>query len=227
VERPWARRQAERHHEGAHHGVGDAAHWIKHALLRDLHGVIHDLEKNFVFALEVVVKAASQIGERCHIVSSTVEMAEIGNDVSVGPYAHLRPGAHVGSGAEIGNYAEIKKSTLGSGTKMHHFSYVGDAQVGANVNIGAGSITCNFDGVAKHQTVIEDEAFIGSDTLLRAPVRVGKGAFTGAGSVVTRDVPSGATAVGMPARVIRMAPKRESSATEQEGNSGSQTRREC
>lgn len=171
---------------------------------------------------------SSHIGERCRIVSSTVEMAHVGDDVSIGPYAHLRSGARVGSGAEIGNYAEIKKSTIGPGTKMHHFSYLGDAQVGANVNIGAGAITCNFDGVDKHQTVIEDGAFIGSDTLLRAPVTIGTGAFTGAGSVVTRDVPPGKVVAGMPARVIKSVSKRDTSETDGEvHHSGSHARREC
>jgi bifunctional UDP-N-acetylglucosamine pyrophosphorylase/glucosamine-1-phosphate N-acetyltransferase len=106
---------------------------------------------------------------------------------------------------EIGNYAEIKNSTIGDRTKVHHMSYIGDATVGADVNIGAGTITCNYDGRAKHPTVIGDRAFIGSDTMLIAPVVVGEGAYTGAGSVVKRDVPPGGVAVGMPARVIRRA----------------------
>jgi len=146
---------------------------------------------------------ASQIGDRCTVVASTVENSKIGDDVCIGPYAHLRAGAHVENGVEIGNYAEIKQSTIGAGTKIHHFSYLGDAEVGANVNIGAGTVTCNFDGMRKHRTVVEDDAFIGSDTMLRAPVTIGAGAFTGAGSVVTRDVPSGSVAAGVPARVIR------------------------
>lgn len=143
---------------------------------------------------------ASQIGRRCHIVSSTIEQAIVDDDVTIGPYAHLRSGAEIGAGAELGNYAEVKASVVGPGTRMHHFSYVGDASVGRDVNIGAGTITCNYDGTAKHRTIIEDGAFIGSDTMLRAPVTVGRGAVTGAGSVVTKDVPAGTTVAGVPAR---------------------------
>jgi bifunctional UDP-N-acetylglucosamine pyrophosphorylase/glucosamine-1-phosphate N-acetyltransferase len=142
------------------------------------------------------------IGDRCTIRASTIESATIEEDVRVGPYAHLRPGAHVGARAEIGNYAEIKASTVGPGTRMHHFGYIGDAQIGRDVNIGAGVITCNYDGTTKHRTTVGDNAFIGSDTMLRAPVTVGDDAYTGAGSVVTRDVPDGALAVGVPARVV-------------------------
>jgi bifunctional UDP-N-acetylglucosamine pyrophosphorylase / glucosamine-1-phosphate N-acetyltransferase len=146
---------------------------------------------------------ASRIGERCRLEASTVEESVVSDDVTIGPYAHLRPGSRVGPHCEIGNYAEIKESTLGAGSRMHHFSYLGDAQVGADVNVGAGAITCNFDGNAKYQTVIEDGVFIGSDTLLRAPITIGKGSYTGAGAVVTHDVPPGKVAVGMPARIIR------------------------
>jgi bifunctional UDP-N-acetylglucosamine pyrophosphorylase/glucosamine-1-phosphate N-acetyltransferase len=103
----------------------------------------------------------------------------------------------------MGNFGEVKASRLGAGTKMHHFSYVGDAAVGKGVNIGAGTITLNYDGVNKHRTEVGDDAFIGSDTLLRAPVKVGRGAATGAGAVVTKDVPEGMLAVGMPARAIK------------------------
>lgn len=143
----------------------------------------------------------SRVGERCRIWSSVIESSEIGNDVRVGPWAHLRPGASVGDGAEVGNFAEIKSSRLGPGSKQHHFSYLGDATIGAHANIGAGTVTCNYDGVAKHHTTIGDGAFIGSDTMLVAPVSVGDGARTGAGAVVTHDVPQGMLAVGVPARV--------------------------
>ncbi len=143
----------------------------------------------------------SQIGARCVIRASVVEGARIEDGVDVGPFAHLRKGAHLGPGVHMGNFGEVKNSYLGPGTKMGHFSYVGDATIGAEVNIGAGTITCNFDGQRKHPTVIEDGAFIGSDTMLVAPVRVGAGAKTGAGSVVTRDVPAGSVAYGVPARV--------------------------
>ncbi|MDQ3448297.1 MAG: bifunctional UDP-N-acetylglucosamine diphosphorylase/glucosamine-1-phosphate N-acetyltransferase GlmU [Chloroflexota bacterium] len=143
----------------------------------------------------------SVIGERCTIWASVIEDAVVEDDVRVGPFSHLRPGAHIGRGSEIGNFAEVKKASLGPGTRQHHFSYIGDAQVGARVNIGAGTITANYDGRGKHHTRIGDDAFIGSDTILRAPVEIGEGAVTGAGSVVTRDVPPGKLAVGMPARI--------------------------
>ncbi len=143
----------------------------------------------------------SVVGERCRIWSSVIESSEVGNDVRVGPWAHLRPGTSVGDGAEVGNFAEIKSSRLGAGSKQHHFSYLGDATIGSHVNIGAGTITCNYDGRAKHRTVIGDGAFIGSDTMLVAPLSVGTNARTGAGSVVTHDVPDGMLAVGVPARL--------------------------
>ncbi|MFO1540650.1 MAG: DapH/DapD/GlmU-related protein [Chloroflexota bacterium] len=143
---------------------------------------------------------ASRIGERTTILRSVVEDAEVGDGVRVGPWAHLRAGARIGDGAEIGNYAEVKASRIGAGTKQHHFSYLGDAQIGAGVNIGAGTITANYDGRRKHPTEIGDGAFIGSDTVLRAPVRVGRDAITGAGSVVTHDVPDGAVVAGVPTR---------------------------
>lgn len=145
----------------------------------------------------------STIGERCKVEASVIEGATLEDDVRIGPYSHLRPGAHLERGVEMGNFGEVKNARLRSKTKMHHFSYVGDADVGERVNIGAGTITLNYDGTRKHRTEIGDDAFIGSDTLLRAPVKVGKGAATGAGSVVTKDVPDGMLAVGMPARSIK------------------------
>lgn len=142
-------------------------------------------------------------GERCRIEASVLEGATLEDDVRIGPYSHLRPGAYLERGVEMGNFGEVKASRLGAGTKMHHFSYVGDASVGKNVNIGAGTITLNYDGLRKNRTDIGDDAFIGSDTLLRAPVKVGRGATTGAGAVVTKDVPEDTVAVGMPARAIK------------------------
>ncbi|MFU8770984.1 MAG: bifunctional UDP-N-acetylglucosamine diphosphorylase/glucosamine-1-phosphate N-acetyltransferase GlmU [Anaerolineales bacterium] len=145
----------------------------------------------------------SRIGDRSQVFASTLEGALVEEDVDIGPYAHLRKGAHLARGVHIGNFGEIKDSYLGAGTKLGHFSYVGNTTVGANSNIGAGTITCNYDGVRKHPTVIGENVFIGSDTMLVAPVKVGDRARTGAGSVVTKDVPADSLAVGIPARVIR------------------------
>jgi bifunctional UDP-N-acetylglucosamine pyrophosphorylase/glucosamine-1-phosphate N-acetyltransferase len=153
---------------------------------------------------------SSTIGARCRIEASTLESAEVEDEVGIGPYAHLRPGARIKHGAEIGNYAEVKASTIGVGSRMHHFSYVGDAVVGDDVNIGAGTVTVNYDGRAKHRTVIGDGAFVGSGSMLRAPVEIGERAITGTGSVVLHDVPAGAVVAGVPARTIREAPQPES-----------------
>ena len=143
----------------------------------------------------------SEIGDGCRVTASVVEEAVMEEGSDIGPFGHLRRGARLCEGAHVGNFGELKQSTLGPGAKMGHFSYLGDTDVGAGANIGAGTITCNYDGEQKHPTVIEEGAFIGSDTMLVAPVRVGKGAKTGAGAVVTRDVPSGTVAYGVPARV--------------------------
>ena len=149
----------------------------------------------------------SKIGDRCQVLSSVVESAILENDVDIGPFGHLRRGAHLAEGVHMGNFGEVKNSYLGPGTKMGHFSYLGDTTTGENVNIGAGSITCNYDGEKKHPTEIGSGVFIGSDTMLVAPVRLGDGVRTGAGSVVTKDIPEGALAVGMPARVLRKSNK--------------------
>ena len=143
------------------------------------------------------------LGDRCRIDATTIEDATLEQDVDVGPYSHLRPGAYLCAGVHIGNYAEVKNARLGRGVKMGHFSYVGDADVGEETNIGAGAITCNYDGREKQRTVIGRGVFIGSDTKLVAPITVGDGARTAAGSVVTKDVPPGALAAGAPARMIR------------------------
>jgi bifunctional UDP-N-acetylglucosamine pyrophosphorylase/glucosamine-1-phosphate N-acetyltransferase len=147
----------------------------------------------------------STIGQRCRVEISVIEQAIMEDESNIGPFGHLRKGAHLGVGAHMGNFGEIKNSYLGPGAKMGHFSYLGDATVGAGANIGAGTITCNYDGERKHRTVIGEGAFVGSDTLLIAPVEVGEGAKTGAGSVVTHDVPPGSLAYGVPAR-IKSAP---------------------
>ncbi len=143
----------------------------------------------------------STIGDRCVVRFSMIEESTIEADVDIGPYSHMRPGSHICEGTHIGNYAEVKASRLGRRTRMGHFSYIGDAVVGDDVNIGAGTITANYDGAAKHRTTIGDGAFIGSDTMLIAPVNIGCGARTSAGSVVTRDVPDGMIAIGAPARI--------------------------
>jgi bifunctional UDP-N-acetylglucosamine pyrophosphorylase/glucosamine-1-phosphate N-acetyltransferase len=145
----------------------------------------------------------SMLGDRCRIESSTIEEATLEDGVDAGPYSHLRPGAFLCAGVHIGNFAEVKSARLGRGVKMGHFSYLGDADVGDGTNIGAGAITCNYDGEKKHRTVIGRNVFIGSDTMLVAPLTIGDGARTAAGSVVTKDVPAGALAAGAPARIVR------------------------
>lgn len=142
----------------------------------------------------------SVVGNGCTIKFSVLEGAHLEDDVEMGPFAHLRKGAHLAKGVHMGNFGEVKNSYLGPNTKMGHFSYLGDATIGANVNIGAGTITCNYDGAKKSPTHIGDNAFIGSDTMLVAPVSIGQNARTGAGAVVTKDVPDDTLAYGVPAR---------------------------
>jgi bifunctional UDP-N-acetylglucosamine pyrophosphorylase/glucosamine-1-phosphate N-acetyltransferase len=119
------------------------------------------------------------------------QVIQVGSEASIGPFARLRPGTQLADQTHIGNFVEIKNSQIGQGSKVNHLSYVGDAELGRRVNIGAGTITCNYDGVNKHKTIIEDEAFIGSDTQLVAPVTVGRGATIGAGTTLTKDAPAG------------------------------------
>ena len=145
----------------------------------------------------------SQVGDSCTILAAVIEKSVLEDEVSMGPFAHLRPGVHLAKGVHMGNFGEIKNSYLAPGVKMGHFSYIGDATIGENVNIGAGTITCNFDGQKKHKTVIGANAFIGSDTMLVAPLSVGEGARTGAGAVVTHDVPDHSVVVGVPARPFK------------------------
>jgi len=143
----------------------------------------------------------STIGNNVIIKDSTViESSAINEGASVGPFAHIRPGSVIGKHARIGNFVEVKKSVIGSGTKASHLSYLGDAEIGEQVNIGAGTITCNYDGRIKHKTLIEDNVFIGSDTQFVAPVRIGKGAYVGAGSTITKDVPPFALAISRTAQ---------------------------
>ena len=143
----------------------------------------------------------SAIGRDCTVSRSVIEGSIVEDGAHIGPFSHLRKGSHVGAGAEVGNYAEIKNSHLGAGVKQHHVSYIGDADIGEGTNIGAGTITANWDGRAKNRTRVGRNAFLGVDTMLVAPVDVGEGAKTGAGAVVTKDVPPGKLAVGVPARM--------------------------
>jgi bifunctional UDP-N-acetylglucosamine pyrophosphorylase/glucosamine-1-phosphate N-acetyltransferase len=138
----------------------------------------------------------STIGDRVFINDSCVIVeSRVDDDGRVGPFAHLRPGSHMKDASHVGNFVELKKTVLGEGSKANHLAYLGDAAIGAGVNVGAGTITCNYDGERKHPTVIEDGAFIGSDSQLIAPVRIGAGAYVAAGSSVTEDVPPGALAI--------------------------------
>jgi len=142
----------------------------------------------------------SSIGDDVVVRASWIEQSTVGAGVSIGPYSHLRPGAIIAPGVRIGNYAEIKNSIVGSGSHIHHFSYVGDARLGARVNVGAGTVVCNYDGAEKHHTEVGDDVFIGSGTMLIAPLALGHGSRTGAGSVVTRSVAAGESVRGVPAR---------------------------
>ena len=163
----------------------------------------------------------TRVGSDCHIRSfSVIEDSTIGDHVlirqscvivesqidrgaHIGPFAHLRPGCHIGEDAHIGNFVEVKKTRLGKGSKANHLTYLGDAEIGSGVNIGAGTITCNYDGVAKHKTVIGDKVFIGSDSALVAPIVIGEGAYIGAGSTITKDVPADALAVARGRQVTK------------------------
>ena len=153
----------------------------------------------------------TELGDRCRAIYSVLEDARMEYAAEIGPFGHLRKGAHLGEHVHMGNFGEVKDSYLGPGTKMGHFSYIGNAHVAGNVNIGAGTITCNYDGTRKHKTTIGQDSFLGSDTLLVAPVNLGEGASTGAGAVVTRDVPAHTLVYGVPARVPDRQPGRTAS----------------
>jgi len=179
---------------------------------------------------QTVIEGATVIGSECvlgagsHVSGSRladrvvlkpysiIEDAVIDEDATLGPFCHLRPGCHIGAGAEIGNFAELKKSRVGKKTKIHHVSYMGDATLGERVNVGAGTITCNYDGQRKHPTVIGDGVFVGTNSSLVAPLTIGEGAYVAAGSVITRDVPPGALALERSPQVVKdgWAAKRKS-----------------
>ena len=144
----------------------------------------------------------SEIGPRARVSFSVVTSSVVGPEASVGPFASLRPGTRLERGAKVGTFVETKNTVIGEHSKAPHLSYLGDATLGRGVNIGAGTITCNWDGRAKHSTTIDDDVYISSDTMLVAPVHIGARAATGAGAVVTRDVPEDALAVGAPARIL-------------------------
>jgi bifunctional UDP-N-acetylglucosamine pyrophosphorylase/glucosamine-1-phosphate N-acetyltransferase len=145
----------------------------------------------------------TKVGDGCKVLASVLEGAVLENDVDMGPFARLRKGAHLGNHVHMGNFGEVKDSYLADGVKMGHFSYIGNAKIGSNTNIGAGTITCNYDGEKKHTTEIGEDVFIGSDTMLVAPLKIGAGARTGAGSVVTKNIPEDTLVVGMPARAVK------------------------
>ena len=146
---------------------------------------------NVVFGPKVTIASGTVIHAFCHL-----EGCAIGADCTVGPFARLRPGADISRGGKLGNFVEVKNAQVGAGAKINHLSYVGDAEIGAAANIGAGTITCNYDGMAKHRTIVGDNAFIGSNTALVAPVKIGAGAMTGSGSVITEDVPADSLGLG-------------------------------
>jgi bifunctional UDP-N-acetylglucosamine pyrophosphorylase / glucosamine-1-phosphate N-acetyltransferase len=161
------------------------------------------IDVNCVFEGQVQLGDRVRIGPNCVLRNvslgsgtavnafSHLEDAEVGADCRIGPYARLRPGANLGQDVHVGNFVEIKASRLGTGSKANHLSYIGDSEVGARVNIGAGTITCNYDGANKNRTIIEDECFIGSDATLVAPVRIARGSYIGAGSTISKDTPAG------------------------------------
>ena len=172
----------------------------------DIRGTLNTGTDNFIdintlFEGNVTLGSNVSIGPNCHIIdsnigdnveilaNSVIEQGSIGDNAIVGPFARLRPGTVLSEGSKVGNFVETKNTHVGKGSKINHLSYVGDSELGEGVNVGAGTITCNYDGVNKHKTVIKDKGFIGSNTSLVAPVTVGKNATVGAGSTITKDVP--------------------------------------
>ena len=149
------------------------------------------VEQNVVFGPDVTISSGAKIKSFSHL-----EGAHVSEGAIVGPFARLRPGSEIGAKARVGNFVEVKKAVIGDNSKINHLSYIGDATIGTETNIGAGSVTCNYDGVMKHQTTIGDGAFIGSNTMMVAPITIGKDAMTASGSVITKDVPEAALALG-------------------------------
>ncbi|MGI8940667.1 MAG: bifunctional UDP-N-acetylglucosamine diphosphorylase/glucosamine-1-phosphate N-acetyltransferase GlmU [Actinomycetota bacterium] len=204
------RRECERLMEGGVTIIDPATTYVDATATVAQDVVIHPF--SFIEGATVIQRGA-EIGPQARLVDSEVEEgarvsyavvieSSLGPDSSVGPFASLRPGTRLERGAKLGTFVESKKTVLGAGSKANHLSYLGDTEIGEGVNVGAGTITTNWDGENKHRTVIEDDAYIGSDTMLVAPVRVGRRAATGAGAVVRDDVPDDALAVGVPARII-------------------------
>jgi bifunctional UDP-N-acetylglucosamine pyrophosphorylase / glucosamine-1-phosphate N-acetyltransferase len=200
----------------------NSAHMLAGVTMRDPSTVYLDstvalapdvtIEPNVILRGTTTVGEGTTIGAGCQIVDSTigagclvwasiVESAVVEDGARVGPFSHLRPGSHVGPDSEVGNFAELKNTRLGRRVRQHHMSYLGDAELGDETNVGAGTITANYDGRRKHRTTIGKRVFLGVDTMLRAPLTIGDDARTGAGAVVTKDVPAGKLAVGMPARL--------------------------
>jgi bifunctional UDP-N-acetylglucosamine pyrophosphorylase/glucosamine-1-phosphate N-acetyltransferase len=152
----------------------------------------------------------SVIGDRVTVRPGTVmDEARVANGAVIGPYSHLRPGSDIGEGAHVGNFVETKKIKLGKNSKANHLTYLGDAEIGSGVNVGAGTITCNYDGVNKHKTIIEDGVFVGSDATLVAPVKVGRGAYIAAASCITEDVPPDSLALGRARQTVKESWARE------------------
>ena len=174
-----------------------------------LHGKTEIGEKNVIGPNTII--RDTKIGNGCKVLASVLEGAVLEDDVDMGPFARLRKGAHLGNHVHMGNFGEVKDSYLADGVKMGHFSYIGNAQIGANTNIGAGTITCNYDGEKKHATEIGEDVFIGSDTMLVAPLKIGDGARTGAGAVVNKNVEADTLVVGMPARAIKKLERKNKS----------------
>ncbi|RMD80545.1 MAG: UDP-N-acetylglucosamine diphosphorylase/glucosamine-1-phosphate N-acetyltransferase [Gammaproteobacteria bacterium] len=231
LERRWQRRAAERLlREGV--GLLDPARFDLRGELRCGLDVVLDVGVVVEGRVELgdgvrvgpyVLLRDVRLGPGCEVLAhSVLEGVEAGPGVRIGPFARLRPGTRLAAGARVGNFVELKAAEVGEGSKINHLSYVGDATVGRAVNIGAGTITCNYDGHRKHRTVIEDEAFIGSDTQLVAPVRVGRGATIGAGSTITRDAPPGELTLSRAPQVTRQGWRRpaERAAAGHEGPQG-------